>query len=254
MLPHLPGLILVGIGALFLLDNLGIVRVSSIAAYWPVILIAVGMVRLVDSTHSAGRIAGGILLGLGALLLAENLGYIPFPLWELWPLILIGIGLAMLWNLGQPANDRWFSKRNWGQPGYDRWSSQKEWGVHWARERFAKGMPFMTNTVNEYAVFGASRRVITDQDFKGGKVASVFGGVYLDLSGANMSGNSAVLEMSSVYGGATVIIPASWNLEVHAAGIFGGFVDRTVHPPVSPDMKRLIVRGAAVFGGVTFKN
>jgi hypothetical protein len=41
---------------------------------------------------------------------------------------------------------------------------------------------------------------------------------------------------------------------MHGAGIFGGFIDNTVHPPQSPDMKHLIVRGAAVFGGVTFKN
>jgi hypothetical protein len=41
---------------------------------------------------------------------------------------------------------------------------------------------------------------------------------------------------------------------VRGAGVFGGFADHTIHPPSSPDMKRLIVRGAAVFGGVTFKN
>jgi hypothetical protein len=69
-----------------------------------------------------------------------------------------------------------------------------------------------------------------------------------------MSGNTAVLELSTVYGGATVRIPTSWNLEVRGAGIFGGFSDQTVHPPNSPDMKRLIVRGAAIFGGATFKN
>lgn len=242
----IPGLILVGVGALFLLDNLHIVHVSSWFAYWPVILIAIGMVKLVDSTHAGGRIAGGVLMGVGGLFLGDNLGY--FRLEELWPLILIGIGLMMLWNRTRPgAADTWW----WGS-GRDRYRA-------WKRDRPWKHSRFWDNLysgpmLHEYAVFGGSRRVVTDQDFKGGKISCVFGGTYLDLSGANMVGDTAVLDISTVYGGATVRIPTSWNLEVRSAGIFGGFADRTVHPPVSPDMKHLIVRGAAVFGGVTFKN
>ena len=45
----IPGLTLVAIGALFLLDNLHIVHVSNWFAYWPVILIAIGLVKMVDS-------------------------------------------------------------------------------------------------------------------------------------------------------------------------------------------------------------
>jgi predicted membrane protein len=237
----IPGLVLVGIGTLFLLDNLRVIRVSSWFAYWPVILIAIGLFKLVDSTFTGGRIAGAVLMGLGGLFLADNLGYLTFRIEDLWPLILIGIGLVLLWNRTHGGPDTW----GWGH------RYRREW-----RRRFRNGMPFIANSnvVHEYAVFGGSRRVVTDQDFKGGRIACVFGGVNLDLTGAAMAGNTAVLDISTVYGGATVRIPPSWNLEVRSAGIFGGFVDRTVHPPVSPDMKHLMVRGAAVFGGVTFKN
>ncbi len=235
----IPGLVLVGIGVLFLLDNLHILQVANVFAYWPVILIAVGLVKLVDSSFTAGRIAGGVLIGVGAIILGDNLGYYRVEDW--WPLILIAIGIWMLWRRTHPGADNWWWNGNYRSRMF-------------MRDRWARRTDFRGNMMHEYAIFGATRRIVTDQDFKGGRVSAVFGGTYLDLTGANMQGNTAVLEMSSVYGGATVRIPTSWNLEMHGAGIFGGFIDRTVHPPQSPDMKHLIVRGAAVFGGVTFKN
>jgi len=251
----IPGLILVGIGVLFLLDNLHIVRIHDWFDYWPVILIAVGLVQLVDSSYTGGRVIGGILAGLGGLFLADNLGYLKFNIWDLWPLALIGVGLMMLWK-----RTTWGAQDCWWGPRfrlYGRWrerTGRRGPFAGWGPDQFSRGTFFTSNVLHEFALFGGSRRTVTAQDFRGGRVSAVFGGVNLDLTGANMAGNTAVIEMSTVYGGATVRIPTSWNLEVRGAGIFGGFSDETVHPPNTPEMKHLIVRGAAVFGGVTFKN
>jgi hypothetical protein len=248
-----PGLILIGIGALFLLDNLHIVHVSTWFAYWPVILIAVGLVKLVDSTHTGGRIAGGVLMSVGGLFLADNLGYIRIE--QMWPLILIAIGLFMLWNRMRPGYDwgRWSGWHDWGR----RW----DWGRSWDRDRRWDGEESRYDEssldggkIHEVNVFSGTRRVITDQDFRGGKVDCVFGGITLDLTGANIAGDKAVLKVSAVYGGAVVRIPLHWDLVIRAGGFFGGYSDQTVHPPRTPETKRLIVKGGAVFGGVTFKN
>jgi predicted membrane protein len=234
----IPGIILVGIGALFLLGNLHIVRIHDWFDYWPVILIAIGLVQLVDANHSGGRVTGAVLLGLGALFLADNLGYIWFSLWDLWPLALIGVGVMMLLN-----RTAW-GPRVWrGRPFAAR-----------GRFRFGGCSPYGPNLVNEFAIFGGSRRVVTSQDFQGGHINCIFGGVNLDLTGSIMVGNTAVLDVSTVYGGVLVRVPTSWNVEVRGAGIFGGFGDHTAHPPITPETKRLIVRGGAVFGGVTIKN
>jgi predicted membrane protein len=254
----IPGAALVGIGALFLLDNLRIVHVSTWIAYWPVILIAVGLVQLVDSSFTAGRIVGGVLAGIGALFLGDSLGY--FRIDQMWPLILIAVGLFMLWTRTRPGYDyrQWWDRsqryRAWAQ---DRFTHDfKRDFKHDFKRDFKRDMHFnfSGNAVHEYAIFGGSRRVVTDQDFKGGRVSSVFGGVFLDLRGANMVQDTALLEMASIYGGATIYIPLSWNVEVRGVSVFGGFSDQTVHPPVTPETKRLIVKGAAVFGGVTIKN
>lgn len=233
-----PGLILVGIGALFLLGNLGLVHVSTWLAYWPVILIALGMVKLVDSVTPAGRVLGGILLGVGGLILAGNLGFLQFRVEDLWPLILIGAGLMLLWQRLQGGPSTWDRRYR------SRW---------WMHERFDHGVPF-GGALQDFAIFSGSRRVVTDQDFKGGRIHCMFGGINLDLTQANMTGATAVLVISALWGGAQVRIPANWNLEIRAGGVFGGFSDQTVHPAPGPDVKHLIVRGAAVFGGVSFKN
>src|ERR1035437_690776 len=80
-----PGMILVAVGALFLLGNLHIVHSTYWLAYWPVILIAVGLVQLVDASHQGARITGAVLMGAGAVVLADNLGYLTVNVWDLWP-------------------------------------------------------------------------------------------------------------------------------------------------------------------------
>jgi hypothetical protein len=237
----IPGITLVAIGALFLLDNLHIVHVSTWFAYWPVILIAVGLVKLVDSNSTGGRIAGGVLMSIGGLFLADNLGYIRID--QMWPLILIGIGLFMLWNRTHPGYD------------FGRWRGWHYRGRRWAGGEFQYDESSLGgDKIHEVNVFSGTRRVITDQDFRGGKVECVFGGITLDLTGANIAGDKAVLHVSAVYGGAVVRIPLHWDLVIRGGGFFGGYSDQTIHPPRTPETKRLIVKGGAVFGGVTFKN
>jgi hypothetical protein len=237
----IPGLTLVGIGALFLLDNLHIVHVSTWFAYWPVILIAVGLVKLVDSTHTGGHIAGGVLMAVGGVFLADNLGYLRID--QMWPLILIAIGLFLLWNRLRPGYDY----RQW-------WSGWQSRNRPWTREERYDDSSLWGNKIHEVNVFSGTRRVITDQDFRGGKVDCVFGGITLDLTGANIAGDKAVLHVNAVYGGAVVRIPTHWDLVIRGGGFFGGYSDQTAHPPRTPETKRLLVKGGAVFGGVTFKN
>ncbi|HUI54439.1 MAG TPA: DUF5668 domain-containing protein [Bryobacteraceae bacterium] len=234
----IPGLILVGIGVLFLLGNLHIVRAIDWFEYWPVILIAVGLVQLVDSCSSLGRVWGGILLGVGGLFLADNLGYLPFSVGDLWPLILIAVGLMLLF-------ERTWGVRTWGGRWFRDWNS---WHT------FGGSKAYTGDVLHEVSIFGGSRRTVAAQDFKGGRISSIFGGVVLDLTPAHIAGDSAVLDVAAVYGGVSIRIPTTWNAEVRGAGIFGGFSDRTDHPRPGPEVKRLIVRGAGIFGGVTIKN
>jgi len=44
-----------------------------------------------------GFVGGLVLIAVGAILLADNL-FPGFNAWEYWPLILVVIGVAILWN------------------------------------------------------------------------------------------------------------------------------------------------------------
>src|SRR5215510_7776237 len=93
-----PGLIVAGIGVLFLLNNLNIVYIRDWWRFWPVILIAIGFTKLIDSPHHNERTGGGIILVVGAIFLIANLGLVSWRVWQLWPLVLIGVGVFMLFN------------------------------------------------------------------------------------------------------------------------------------------------------------
>jgi hypothetical protein len=219
-----PAIVLLAVGAIFLLHNFNIVFASEIFQYWPAILIAVGIVKLVDSEHTGGRVGGGVLIGLGSLLMARNLGYVEVAFWDLWPVIPIALGVLLLfdhspsWKLG--ANTRT--------------------GI----------------AMKEAAVFSGGKRRILDQNFRSAKYDAVFGGYEIDLRKAEIAEDAATLELNAVFGGIEVKVPESWSVVMKGAGVFGGFVNNTMEPDprLYPAPKQLIVKGGAVFGGVEVKN
>jgi hypothetical protein len=219
----IPAIIVIGIGVLFLLNNLNILYFSEWARYWPVILIALGLVKLVDASTPSGHVAGAIFAGVGAVLLGQTLGYLNVGIHDLWPLFLIGAGIMMLFQ-----RNSWYRVR----PGL-----------------------YAHKSLREAAVFGGGKRNINTQDFTGGHIDAVFSGYQIDLRGAIMTSDSATLKISAVFSGVEIRVPETWSVVMEGHGVFGGFADNTTQPdPRTPGLKRLIVRGDAVFGGVDVKN
>jgi hypothetical protein len=81
---------------------------------------------------NTSRLAFGlVLLALGALMLSDNLGFdLPVRLWELWPLVVVGLGaIKLLWPTD--ADDR--QGGFWILTGglYCWISSWRLFGLHW---------------------------------------------------------------------------------------------------------------------------
>ena len=220
----LPAVILIAVGVVFLLDNLHLFPGHDIWEYWPVTPMIAGAFKLADSPTPKGRTLGGTLLIGGGILLASNLGLIPIDAGDLWPLALIAAGVFMLMN---------------------------RTGLSWGG-----GGKYTTNMRSEAAVFGGGKRKINTSDFKYAKFDAVFGGFEIDFREANIMGDSATVEINAVFGGAEVRIPTNWSAVVQAAGVFGGVTDNSTQPNLAttPNFKRLYFKGAAVFGGVNIKN
>jgi Domain of unknown function (DUF5668)/Cell wall-active antibiotics response 4TMS YvqF len=284
------GVVLLVVGAILLLDRLGIVPLSEILRFWPVLLVAAGTVLLVQVASLVGRTVGGVLLAGGLLLQAANLGFLPVRGGAFWPLALIGIGVILIGRaieernrppapprLEPPADRPDFADRFWTGAGKFRAGAERfarnrpsvppepEPADHpdfsdrfWAgAEKFRAGAERFAHNLEatngeHVAVFSHVQHRVTDQNLERLKVVAVFGGAQLDLRSAGIRGDQAYLEADAVFGGVEIVVPEDWQVNPRGAGVFGGFTDET-QPPANPT-KQLIVTGAGVFGGVVITN
>ncbi len=231
------GLAIVAVGTILLLGEMGIVSPDHIHQFfWPAILIFFGVEGVVFCS-GPGRFWGSFLTLAGAVLLLNNLHYLHITWSMFWPLALI------FWGL-------WILSRSVG--------GGSSWGTKWIRplsigvgEGFASDSPELrTDTV-----FSTSNRRITSKDFRGGKLAAVFGELKIDLTEAEIEGDEAVIQLDAVFGAVEIRVPNTWIVASRGAAVFGEYADRTVHTqPSGPGAKRLIVKGGAVFGSVVIKN
>jgi predicted membrane protein len=215
------GLVIIALGAIALLDNFGIVRIGNVWRLWPLVLIAVGIAKLLRPRGSPGRFAGTLLFALGLWLLLENLGVWPYSLGTLWPLFVLALGAFLVWGgLGhRPAG-----------PGPDTGSR-----------------------ISSFSILGGTEHKSKSEDFQGGDATAILGGCKMDLRQAAIKSGEAVLDVFAMWGGVEVLVPREWNVVIKGAPILGAFEDKT-DSSRRDGGPRLIIRGAAIMGGVEIKN
>jgi predicted membrane protein len=231
-----PGLILVIIGAVVLLDHMGIISSERLWRFWPAILIAVGAFKFFQECN---RVFGAILMLAGGVLLLNNLGYTHLSWWDIWPLALIAAGIALIWSRFELPQRPIFSS-----------------GIPDSQAR--PNSPAGPNSLNEYSLFGGVERRIHSSQFNGGTVTALFGGVEVDFRTADIEGEEAVVYVEAIFGGIELTVPDNWAVVYEGQSIFGGFSDETRPPlpevPGARTRKRLILRGRALFGGIVVKS
>lgn len=92
--------ILIGIGILFLLSNLGIITGGAwdwIAMLWPVLFVLIGLESILNKR---GLVGATVMICLGAIFLMANFGLLAIDIWSLvlqfWPVLLIAIGFDII--------------------------------------------------------------------------------------------------------------------------------------------------------------
>ncbi|HEX4003681.1 MAG TPA: DUF5668 domain-containing protein [Candidatus Acidoferrales bacterium] len=283
----LVGLWITTLGVIFLLDQMGIIPAHiSFHFVWPGILIVAGVTILL-STHSSSRFWGIVLLIWGLTSISNELGFFQIHIGSLWPLILIALGVSMLLNssgrLGHPgpwthwpnryqdpAEDPNLAPGQIPTPGPPQDPVARPAGNAPAPGTppsgasqagsafgFVSGASGTDDSKFEQAVIlsGFKRRIIS-QHFRFGRATAILGGFHLDFTRADLDNNRAVLHIDTVFGGGEVRVPDTWRIVIEATAIAGAFVDETYPQPPNANapLKQLIVRGSAIFGGVTIKN
>ena len=221
------GGIVVAIGVLLLLDNLRIIRFHDVWQYWPVLLVAWGVSRIVDSRTPSGWILGGVVTLVGAFMLLDTLDIFVFNFAIIWPVLLIAFGVSVLVRALERQGLR------------------------------AAGPQHPTSpVVDTHAFFGDNKGGSDTKDFQGGQATAVCGAARFDLRNASMTVDEAIIDVNVVFGEVEVRVPETWIVINRAAVVFAGVNDKTNHPAPDPSVKtpRLVITGSVVFGGITLRN
>jgi predicted membrane protein len=222
------GALLILVGLAFLLDHMGVINIDQVWRFWPLLLIVAGISNIVSPER---RFWGIVLIAAGTFLQLNLLGLAHFGWADFWPVILISVGLMVIWNSLRTRNTPTAPPSEGGDPRL---------------------------TVNGVAIFSGLERRMTTQDFQGGHVTAIFGGIELDLTEANMQAEEATLEVNAIFGGAEIRVPDTWQVSYRGGPIFGGVEDKT-RIRRSEDIaggkpKVLHITGLVAFGGLEIKN
>ena len=101
------GVAIVLLGFSLTLDRLGIADANHILRFWPVPLILIGGLMIVQARDGRERTRGLIFAGIGTWFFLYSEGLVTVRIWELfWPVILMLIGFSLLFRTGGPRHRR----------------------------------------------------------------------------------------------------------------------------------------------------
>lgn len=217
------GLTVITAGVLLLMKNAGTLEpeVTNVIFSWQMLLVAIGFINLWGNEF----VFGLILMVIGGYFIGTDFVGIDLSIASfIWPAIIILIGVIIIFK------SRLFSRD----------------------KRLDKGMEKIDESFEEVNIFGGSEKIIHAENFKYAKIISVFGGSSLDLTNIKISEEGAVIDLTCVMGGTSIIVPSDWDVRFDGVAILGGFTDerKITHLDYS---KRLIIKGICFMGGCETK-
>lgn len=282
------GLFILGIGVVLLLRQLGVPFPAWLFS-WPMILLLIGL--YIGFKHRFNNFAWAVIVLIGvALLIDQEASYLKISQY-VWPLVIIAIGLLIMSGARSRRRRGWERWKEWREmrnsaggddwksrvsPGssdaggamnrrqrkWERWKEWEEmkdkggwsdWRSHANWRNFtagAAGEDFLDST----CVFGGVRKVVLSKDFKGGDITNLCGGSEIDLTQADIKG-TVRMDVTQVFGGTKIIVPAHWEVKSEMVAIFGGIEDkRRIQAGVADPEKILLLEGTSIFGGIEIRS
>lgn len=237
--PKLFPLVIIAIGVVWLLNNLGFTRLELqeiLVTYWPLLLVIWGidiLGQVVPGNHRK-RVGVGtlvtslILIGLGLAIVARNLGYLDFDFSQLWG----GFWAALLILLGVAILRR----------------------------------PSMGSGHTRLAVMSGLEMKNPGWKLSEGSWLTVMGGVELDMTVAEIPPGETTLNLIAIMGGIDVRIPRGLSVDCQGTAVLGGvdFLQQSdggiiasnhvTHQGDAENGPTLIINALAVLGGIEIKD
>jgi predicted membrane protein len=221
------GVVLVLAGLFLVMRNTGLFPdfIDHVIFSWPMLLVTIGLVMTLGASEKTGGI---IVMAVGGFFMIPLIFRETFHMYDMfWPSIFIIIGIIFIVT----------RRKKWNPVNVSASASGDDY-------------------IDYVNVFSGGERQILSENFRGGKVSAVFGGIELDLTKAKLAPGRNELEIACIFGGATIIVPDNWFVIIEVTPILGGFSDsRKILPGRQVESSsQLVIKGAVVFGGGEVKS
>lgn len=211
------GLIFIIVGALFLISIFVPDFVIDFSYAFPLILIVSSIYYIIKGKKLS--LANTTVLYIGIWFLLEELNIIRDPYDNaFFPLLLIIIGLFIIME------------------------SKKIKKISKSKNDTLK---------NYYGIFSGLEERVTDSNFKGANIYSVFGGVDLDLRNLEPK-EDITINAYSIFGGTSIFVNDNYKVKLNSFSLFGGNENKSL----SNSQKKshmLTVNCISIFGGTEIK-
>lgn len=237
----LSGLVIVIIGLAFLLDNMGF-DIPHWVFSWHTFLIVIGI--FVGVRRNFKGIGWLIMVLIGTYYTIDDITGLDFDASK----YALGVGLVVLGGflILKPKGNGFKKRRRDGL----------EDNLGAGTENFSSGNKKSTSEdfVEATAIFGSTNQVVYSKNFRGGDVTVVFGGADINLTQADFV-QDTVFDVTAIFGGVKLIVPANWIIKTNGTPIFGSIEDKRGHLMQTGEVqKTLIIDGTVLFGGIEIKS
>ena len=211
------GLLIVAVGASFLLTNLNILPFDvGIAQWWPLFIVAGGVVMLLSDVRN--YLWALLVIGLGVLFQLKQFGIVDVNPWQLfWPAIIIVLGVSVMTSRGS-----------------------------------SRGKIAASDREDVMAILSGSEVRVESKDFKGSRVTSICGGAMIDLRKAVIK-KEATIDVFAFWGGIEIIVPEHVMVKNNTSVIMGGVEQQAGGDAVKEGSPILYITGDVVMSGVEVK-
>jgi len=218
------GALIVTFGLTLLANNLGWTDMRSVMRqFWPFALVVFGIANLFND-RPGSQFWGLVMIVAGLWIYAAQRDWIQVPFWAVFgPTVLILLGGTVVWRaMTQPP-------------------------------RAVNATDEPSAYINTFAVMSGSEHK-PSLPFQGANLGAVMGGVKLDLTGAEMNGDTATIDVFAVMGGIEIWAPRDWDVTSKVVTFMGASVDKRRPAQTPTARKTLIVRGFVFMGGIEIKD
>ena len=217
------GIVLIIIGVIFGLNNLEITNINIFFnGWWTLFIIIPSFIDLFKEKDKTGNIVG-LTIGIFLFLACNNIINFDLIIKLIIPITLIIIGLSFIFK--DTINGK----------------------VKTQIKKLSK------NNQNEYyATFGSQDLNFKNEEFNGCDTNAVFGEITCDLQDAIIK-KDTVINVSSIFGSTTIIVPNDINIKIVSTPIFGKVSDKRKNNNNHESKITLYINSICIFGGVEIK-